>query len=46
MQVMGKHWYTYNPITPVYSSKLFSYFLRPIRAGVINNNDLPVKTAV
>jgi hypothetical protein len=43
---MAKRRCTYNLIIPVYSSKLSSYFLRPIGAGIINNNDLPFEIAV
>lgn len=43
---MGGHGWTYDPIIPVNPSKLFSYFLRPIWTGVINDNDLPVEVAI
>ena len=45
-RVMGKREWTYDPITPVYSSKLFGYFLRSIGTGVIDDNDLPIEIAV
>jgi len=36
----------YNPIAPIYSSELLGYFLRSIRTGVIDNDDLPIEIAL
>jgi hypothetical protein len=46
VEAIGKRVWTYDPVIPVYSSELFSYFLCSIGAGVINNDDLPIEVAV
>jgi hypothetical protein len=46
MEAASQHQYTYNPMIPIYSGKLFSYFLCPIWTGVVDNNDLPIEVAV
>jgi len=46
VDAMGKHKSTYDPIIPVYLSKLPSHFLCSIGTGVINNDDFPVEIAV
>jgi hypothetical protein len=33
----------YDMILPIYPSELFSYILRSIRTGIIDNDDLPIQ---
>ena len=43
---MSEYKHTYNSIISVHSSELFGYFLRSIRAAIINYDCLPIEITV